>query len=129
MSSDGILIVEDEAIVAMCLENELRGQGFEVLGIADRGEDAARICLERSVDVVLMDINLRGEMDGIQAARIIAAHRSVPIIFLSAFADEVTRSRAEELQPAGFLSKPVDKKRLMRAVAEALAASGGSRPD
>jgi AmiR/NasT family two-component response regulator len=100
-----ILIVEDEAVSAADLHDELIAQGYEVTGIADTAADAFRLAEEGGPDLVLMDINLEEPADGIHAA---LALRSIgiPVIFLTAHYDERTLDRAKRAKPVGFIAKP-----------------------
>ena len=91
MGETAILIVEDEAIVARDLRQRLRDMGYTVVGMASRGEEAVQKAETLHPDLVLMDIHLASEMDGIQASETIRAHLDVPVIFLTACADENSR--------------------------------------
>jgi len=101
-----ILIVEDEAVIAAVLKSNLLQLGFLVAGCAATGQDAIDIAQTMHPDLVLMDIRLEGEMDGIEAARRIVAAQDIPIVYLTAFADDETLTRAKESNPFGFLAKP-----------------------
>lgn len=101
-----VLIVEDEGIVALNLAEGLRMDGFEVAGIADNAAEALDLYNNNTVDIVLMDINIIGETDGIDLATAIIAIRPVPIIFLTAFTDAATVERVKKVCPAAFLTKP-----------------------
>jgi two-component system, response regulator PdtaR len=101
-----ILIVEDEAIVAMDLAAGLQMDGYHIAGIADNTEDAIAIFKDNDVDIVLMDIHIIGETDGIDTAAALLKIRYVPIIFLTAFTDQKTVERVKLICPAAFLSKP-----------------------
>lgn len=101
-----VLIVEDEAVIALLIEQTLRARGYEICSIAISGEDAIDCALQRSPDLILMDIKLSGEMKGTTAAKIISEKVNVPIIFLTAHSDPTTRSEALESSPYGYLLKP-----------------------
>ena len=101
-----ILIVEDEAIVAMDLVAGLQMDGYEVAGVADNAEAAIAIFRNQEVDIVLMDINIIGDTDGIDTAAALLKIRYVPVIFLTAFTDAKTVDRVKQICPAAFLSKP-----------------------
>ena len=101
-----ILIVEDESIVALNLSMGLENDGYTVVGIADNAEDAIQLFTENEVDIVLMDINIMGNKDGIQTAQELVKHKQVPVIFLTALTDAQTVSRVKGIQPAAFLTKP-----------------------
>ncbi len=101
-----ILIVEDEPIVAAALERELSKSGYQVVGVIDTGEEAMEFAGENTFDLILMDVELGGDIDGIDASHMISKENPVPIIFLTANTDSKTFNRAKLTQPIGFLSKP-----------------------
>lgn len=101
-----VLLVEDEAIVAMDLAAGLERDGYEVTGIADNAETALELFKEHETDIVLMDVNIIGKKDGIDTAADLLQHRSVPLIYLTAFTDAKTIERAKATHPAAFLAKP-----------------------
>ncbi len=120
MTSARILIVEDERIVAKDLTRRLRSVGYDVAGWVVRGEDAVSRAAEEHPDVVLMDIKLSGDMDGIEAAERIRLDHGVPIIYLTAFADDEILERAKVTEPAGYLLKPFSVEELRSAIEMAL---------
>lgn len=120
MKKAKILIVEDEGIVALDLQNRLTQMGYIVPPTARRGEDAVQKVGELLPDLVLMDIHLYGEMDGIEAARQIHSRWGIPVIYLSALSDPDTRLRVEATRPVGVLSKPFDNDELRRVIQSAL---------
>jgi CheY-like chemotaxis protein len=91
-----VLVVEDESIVALDLEHHLRKMDYSVVGVADTAEKARRLADEHHPDVILMDIQLRGPVDGIDAAAEIQTTRDIPVIFLTAYSDEGSLRRAKE---------------------------------
>jgi DNA-binding LytR/AlgR family response regulator len=101
-----ILIVEDESIVALDLANGLERDGYNITGIADNAEEAQQLFSDNEVDIVLMDVNIIGEKDGIDTAIEILKQKAVPIIYLTAFTDTATIDRIKQTHPAAFLSKP-----------------------
>ncbi len=101
-----VLIVEDEAIVAESIASKLRRYGYEVIDTLPTGEEAVDKAGKTRPDVILMDIHLAGKMDGIQAADRISSQYHIPVIFLTAYADEQTIARAKEAGPFGYLVKP-----------------------
>ena len=101
-----ILIVEDEALIAMDLAAGLERDGYRVAGIADTAEEAKEIFMREEIDIVLMDIHIHGDVDGVEAAGELMKVRAVPLIYLSAFTDAATVERVKGTQPAAFLSKP-----------------------
>lgn len=101
-----ILITEDESIVAKDIQMSLKKLGYNVVGICSSGEDAIKAAEEKKPDLVLMDIMLKGEMSGIEAADVIRQKMNVPVIFLTAYADESTLSKAKVTEPYGYIIKP-----------------------
>ncbi|RCJ23956.1 hybrid sensor histidine kinase/response regulator [Nostoc sp. ATCC 43529] len=112
MTNAKILVVEDEAIVAKDLQYRLNKFGYTVPAIASSGEEAINKALEILPDLVLMDIRLKGNMDGIQAAQEISRQLDIPIIYLTAYADDNTLQRAKITEPFGYLLKPFKEKEL-----------------
>jgi len=110
-----ILIVEDEAIVAMEIESYLLNLGYEVIGICTTADDAYNTAIENEVNLILMDIYLM-EGDGIDASIKIKKEKSVPIIFLTAHIDEETIERAIKVDPTAYLMKPFNRQELFAAV-------------
>ena len=115
-----ILIVEDESLVALDIKSTLQKSGFTVVGICSSGEDALRSVHELHPNLVLMDILLKGRLDGITTAETIKKEQDIPIIFLTAHTDTPTRSRAEEVGPAGYVVKPFREQELLKAINSAL---------
>ena len=110
MTVKRILIVEDEAIVAMQLEASLKHMGYEVVGVASRGNDAIRVAKDTWPDLILMDIRLEGSMDGIDTANAINMYHSIPVIFLTAYSDDTTISRVIKTKSYGFMTKPFNER-------------------
>ncbi len=102
-----ILIVEDEILVGLMLKTQLNQAGYLVCGVVASGEEAIELAQKENPDVVLMDIRLRGAMDGIEAAGRISAFSSARIIFTTGYQDPELKERAMKLNPAAFLRKPV----------------------
>ncbi|MDQ7782124.1 MAG: sigma 54-interacting transcriptional regulator [Desulfomonilaceae bacterium] len=115
-----ILIVEDEGMVAKGVEKTLQSLGYAVVGLAATGEDAVRKAGETRPDLVLMDIMLAGDMDGIEAARQIHAGYDIPVIYLSAYADRSVLERAKLTEPYGYLVKPLTERDLQSTIEMAL---------
>ena len=107
-----ILVVEDETIVSMDLQNSLKYLGYEVVGAAVSGPEAIAKADATRPDLVLMDIMLKGEMDGIQAAETIYARLGIPVIFLTASTDDKTLQRAKVTEPFGYMIKPFEEREL-----------------
>lgn len=101
-----LLIVEDEAIIAADLERAMKKMDFEVVDVVDTGEDAIAAAKVHTPDLILMDIQLYGDLDGIDTAHEISKTQAIPIIFLTSNTDSRTFNRAKLTQPHGFLSKP-----------------------
>jgi len=115
-----ILIVEDEAIVAEDIKNSLEIKGYTVPATASSGKDAINKVKEFNPDIVLMDIVIKGEMDGIETAKQIRSLFDIPIVYLTAFSDEKTIERVKLTEPFGYLIKPFNKRELTVAVEIAL---------
>ena len=125
MSGDGgggarILLVEDELIVAMYIEQALKRLGYRVVGVVDTGRGAIDRALAERPDLVLMDIRLKDDIDGIAAAREIHRHIRVPVVFLTAYADEPTIERAKAAGAYGYVLKPFQKTELHTTIEVAL---------
>ena len=120
MSKANILIVEDEYLIANDLSSMLKRMGYEVLDILSCGEDVLQKVSEVSPDLVLMDIRLGGDMDGIEAAKQIKDRSNIPIMYLTANADEVTLNRAMITEPYGYILKPIEERELQICIAMAL---------
>ena len=106
MSKINVLVVEDESIVSKDIQHSLKKLGYNIVGASATGEKAIELASSERPDVVLMDIMLKGEMNGIEAADRIKKDLSIPIIFLTAYADELTLSKAKITQPYGYILKP-----------------------
>ena len=113
-----ILIVEDEAIVAQSLGVMLEDIGYEVSGIVDNAQDA--LAVVEGCDLVLMDINIRGPMDGVELARLVRSRHGSAVIFLTAYSDPGTLERAQDAEPYGYMLKPIDERELRPAIQMAL---------
>ncbi|MEM9325619.1 MAG: response regulator [Bacteroidota bacterium] len=116
MDSIKVLVVEDEALAAKDLSIILDELGYEVLEAVDNSLDAFSTITREHPDLVLIDINIRGEMDGVELGRKLNAHHPLPIIYLTAASDPDTISRAKETSPQAYLVKPFDAKRLQIAI-------------
>ncbi len=116
MAGEKILIVEDEGIVARETEYRLKDLGYIVCGLAASGAEAIKKAEKARPDVVLMDIMLKGEMDGIDAAEQIHSKLSVPVVYVTAHADETTLQRAKRTEPMGYLLKPFNERELHAAI-------------
>jgi CheY-like chemotaxis protein len=119
-----ILIVEDEIIVAMSLRRSLQSGGYDVCGLSVTGEEALQDTAEHRPDVVLMDIHLPGEMDGIEAAQTIREQFATPIIFMTGYSEKVNDERVKQVHPAAYLTKPVQPRQLAEAIDRAMVPPG-----
>lgn len=115
-TSKRILVVEDQRLIAADIEMTLEKLGFEIAASVATGEDAVRKAAEVQPDLALMDIRLRGEMDGVQAAKAIRARTDIPIVFLTAYADDETLLRARGTAAFGYLVKPFNERELRAAI-------------
>ncbi|MGF7117653.1 PAS domain S-box protein [Methanobacterium oryzae] len=115
-----ILIVEDEAITAMDIQKALESRGFEVVSIASMGKEAVQKTGELKPDLVLMDIILKGNTDGITIADKIMTLFDIPVIYITAFSDEETFKRAKLTKPYGFITKPINYNELGGSIEIAL---------
>ncbi|UYP44574.1 Protein-glutamate methylesterase/protein-glutamine glutaminase [Candidatus Lokiarchaeum ossiferum] len=115
-----VLIVEDEQITALDIKMTLENNEFEVVGIAKEGQEAIKKAYEFQPDIVIMDIMLKGEMKGTDAAAYIYSYYNIPIIFLTAFNDEETLNHAKNAEPLGYLNKPFKEKDLFTTIEMAL---------
>jgi len=120
MSNVKVLIVEDEGIAALDIQNRLKRLGYTASDIVPSGEEAVKIASETSPDLVLMDIMLSGKIDGVTAAEQIHSSLDIPIIYLTAYADEATLQRAKITEPYGYIVKPFKEKDLHIAIDMAL---------
>ncbi len=115
-----ILIVEDEMLIAEDLACSLESLGFEITETATRGEQALRIVEELAPDLILMDIKLKGEIDGIEAAEQILSRFDIPIVYLTAYAEEDLFERAKRTAPYGYIGKPFGAMDLRNTIEVAL---------
>ncbi len=120
MDNAKIIVVEDERIVAKDITKRLKNLGYVVLASVSSGEEAIKKLAETPPDLVLMDIQLKGEIDGIEAAEQIRTDFDIPVIYLTAYADENTLQRAKTTEPFGYILKPFDEKDLHTAIEIAL---------
>lgn len=120
MNKTTILIVEDEAIVAADLAYKLEGLGYKIAGATARGEEAIEMAARLNPQLILMDIQLAGDLDGIQAAEAIRERLDVPIVYLTAHSDPATLARAKLSGPVGYILKPFEKRNLSTQIELAL---------
>lgn len=120
-SATRVLIVEDERIVARDIERCLLGRGFRVSGVTDTAEEAVRLADSGIADLLLVDIRLRGERDGIWAAEQLRRSGDLPVVFLTAYGDPETLARAKRTGPFAYVLKPFEDEELLRSIEVALA--------
>jgi len=111
-----ILVVEDEIIVALDLKRCLQGMGYQVVQVVTTGEKAIKAAKNKRPDLVLMDIRLKGKMNGIEAAKVINSQYDVPVVYLTAYADDHTLRQATTAGPYGYLVKPFDARELKTTI-------------
>lgn len=116
-----ILIVEDQMVTAKAIEEILNYSGFEVVGIAVEGQEAIKLATNKKPDLILMDIKIRGPLDGIMVTQFIRAKLDIPIVYLTAHSDDETLTRAMHSSPYGYLLKPFKEKELIKVIEMALA--------
>jgi two-component system cell cycle sensor histidine kinase/response regulator CckA len=123
MKSIQILVVDDEPVIGKDVQRSLQGLGYTVPGIAGDGASALEMTGRINPDLIIMDVRLNGEMDGIETAMEIKRSYGTPVVYLTALADEETIARAKETEPYGFLLKPFNERELRSVVEMALARS------
>ncbi len=116
MSHVDILIAEDEAIVAMDLEERLTKLGYRIVACVASGEEAVQKARELRPEIALMDISLRGGMDGIEAAERIRTTCDIPIVYVTAYSDPATLTRAKATEPYAYICKPIEDRQLHTAI-------------
>jgi two-component system, response regulator PdtaR len=123
-----ILIVEDELIVAESLSLDLQRKGYAIAGIVSTGAEAINLAFLTQPDVILMDIMLKGALDGIETSKVIQKQMSIPIIFITAFSDRATLERAKQTkEPLHYLVKPIRLKDLTQRIETILESIGSPK--
>ncbi len=120
MDKKKIAVVEDEGIVAMDISKCLSNLGFEVVFVADSGEKALELAKISSVDLILMDVELKGKLNGLDTAKTLREKQDIHVVFLTAFEDENTLKRIGELSPDGYLVKPFEDEQLKNTLMKVL---------
>lgn len=120
MADVKIMVVEDEGIVALDIQSKLERMGYEVSAVVSSGEEAVEKAGAMHPDLALMDIQLDGEMDGIEAADQIRSRFDIPVVYLTAFSDENTLQRAKISEPFGYLLKPFEERKMHTTIEIAL---------
>lgn len=124
-----ILVVEDEMIIGAKVSMHLSELGYEVTGILPRGEEVIPHIKENKPDIIILDIQLKGKMDGIETATLIDSEFQIPVIFLTANTDDATFNKAKTTRPAAFISKPFKKLDLQRAIELTLSRLAGKETE
>ncbi len=116
LSNIKILIVEDELLFAKDLRNQLTDKGYTVSDIATNGLDAIIKAESQNVNLILMDIRLKGKLDGIDTGKLLKQKIDIPIIYITALTDEKTKASANDIHPLAFITKPFDEVQLENAI-------------
>ena len=119
-SEKQILVVEDETIIALELKHTLEDLGYQVTDVMEKGETVVDIAREQPPDLILLDIQLKGDMNGIEVGQTLRRQDNIPILYLTANADQATMEQAKETAPWAFLTKPVEDHELRNAIEIAL---------
>jgi CheY-like chemotaxis protein len=120
MSGEKILLVEDDNVIAKVADWRLKNLGYTVCGRATTGAEAMELVVNAKPDLVLMDINIKGDVDGIETARMIKKGFNIPVVYVSSHSDGPTLERAKATNPDGFIFKPFDDNDLRVAIQLAL---------
>jgi CheY-like chemotaxis protein len=115
-----VLLVEDDNIIAKVAEWRLKNLGYSLCGRATTGAEAMELVVKNKPDIVLMDINIKGEIDGIETARMIKKGFNIPVVYVTSHSDGPTLERAKETKPDGFIMKPFEDNDLRVAIELAL---------
>jgi len=120
MPKINILIVEDERIIAEVIAKMVNKMGYSVIGIENKGKNAVRTALKKRPDLILMDIELKDELDGIEAAKIIKSKIDVPVIYITAFMNSNRKRKAKLTKPCEYIIKPFDNTELEKCIKKIL---------
>lgn len=120
MPKTNVLVVEDESIVSKDIQHSLKKLGYNVVGAASTGERAFELAASEKPDIILMDIMLKGEMNGIETASRVKEELQIPVIYLTAYADESTLEKAKVTEPYGYIIKPFKEVDLHTSIEMAL---------
>lgn len=115
-----IIIVEDDLILSLLLEKQIQRMGYEVVAKINNGEEAVEKIRKDDPDLVLMDIKLVGEMDGVEAIDHVRKFSNVPVLYLTGNSDEITKKRAQATNPVAYMVKPVDMSQLKKTIRDIL---------
>jgi CheY-like chemotaxis protein len=111
-----IMIFEDDSITASYIKNFLESNKYHVVGLSNSGNNVIELINEYKPDLILMDIKLKGEIDGIEITRLLQRKYDIPVIYLTAYSDELTVEKAKLTEPAGYLTKPIREKELLISI-------------
>ena len=120
MANARILVVEDEGLVARDIQVRLESLGYTVPAVASYGEEAVDKSVEAQPDLVLMNIKLRGDIDGVEAAGQIRDRLDIPVVYVTGYADDATLQRAKITEPFGYILKPFETRELHATIVMAL---------
>lgn len=120
MSGEKILLVEDDDIIARVEDWRLKNLGYTVCGRATNSAEAMELVANKKPDIVLMDINIKGDTDGIETTKMIKTAFNIPVIYVTSHSDGATLERAKETKPDGFILKPFEDNDLRIAIELAL---------
>lgn len=120
MAKTNVLVVEDESIVSKDIQHSLKKLGYNVVGAASTGEKAFELAASERPDIILMDIMLKGNINGIETAEKVKKELNIPVIYLTAYADEATLSKAKVTEPYGYIIKPFKEVDLHTSIEMAL---------
>jgi CheY-like chemotaxis protein len=120
LSEVSVLIVEDDKIIAQIADWRLKNLGYRVCGRATTGAEAMELVGKQKPDIVLMDINIKGDIDGIETAKMIKKEFSIPVVYVTSHSEGPTLKRAKETKPDGFILKPFEDNDLRVAIELAL---------
>lgn len=120
MSGEKILLVEDDDVIARVEDWRLKNLGYTICGRATTGAEAMELVVNTKPDLILMDINIRGNVDGIETAKMIKDGFNIPVVYVTSHSDGPTLERAKATHPDGFIVKPFDDKDLRVAIQLAL---------
>jgi len=120
MKQPHVLIVEDEGVVALDLSRRLQSMGWANVSMVQTGADALQHVIETHVDLILMDIGLRGSIDGAEAAERILQKQDIPVVYVTADSDDETLERTRRTSPSGYVWKPLEDSKLRTTIEKAL---------
>jgi len=120
MAKTNVLVVEDESIVSKDIQHSLKKLGYNVVGAASTGEKAFELAMSERPDIILMDIMLKGTINGIETAERVKSELNIPVIYLTAYADEATLEKAKVTEPYGYIIKPFKEVDLHTSIEMAL---------